>query len=102
MFRWAASLSTKVASSLTETFAPLFRSSLEQLQDAWRKTETEMQRVVALQSATGVGGEDDPRILLESQLVQHLNQLVEALVKEEEEQANRESDAHPDEAHDAA
>ncbi len=93
MFKWAASLSSKVASSLNDTFAPLFRSPLEQLQDAWRKAEAECQTLLAQTNADAreQGGiePDDPRMLLDSQLVTHLNQMVEALMREEEEQAHR-------------
>ena len=90
MLKWAASLSAKVASSVTDTFAPLFRSPLEQLQDAWRAVESDCQSIM-LRSAEEM---DDPRLLLDSQLVHHLNQLVEALVKEEEEQAARTQNTH--------
>ena len=111
MFKWAASLSTKVASSLADTFAPLFRTPLDQLQDAWRKVEADCQAIMMDQANKGSGGGgaagagaanagaasdrdlDDPRLLAESGLVAHLNQLVEALVKEEEEQRHRHSAA---------
>ena len=86
MLKWAASLSAKVASSVTETFAPLFRTPLEQLQDAWRAVESDCQLMMRERSAAEL---DDPKLLIESPLVQHLNQLVEALVKEEDEQAAR-------------
>lgn len=98
MFKWAASVSTKFASTLSETFAPLFRSPLEQLIDAWRKIERDCQAIMQLDQAQGNGGGsaaaigaasrlDDPQVLLDSPIVAHLNQLVEALVKEEEDQA---------------
>jgi hypothetical protein len=88
MFKWAQSLSTKVASSLSDTFAPLFRSNLEQLQDAWRKVEGDFHALLADGAAAG-SSQDDPKLLLESPIIAHLNQMVEALVKEEEEQARK-------------
>lgn len=107
MFRFVKTL----ASAVSDTFAPLFRSNLEQLQDAWKKTQADCERIMLLSAETtnatagGAAGTaahdtsgchhsattvtdslDDPRTLLESPLVGHLNQLVEALIKEEEEQ----------------
>ena len=95
MLKWAQSLSTKVASSLSDTFAPLFRSNLEQLQDAWRKVEADCQVMLAADMAD----QHDPKLLLEStHIIAHLNQMVEALVKEEEEQTSRAAAAANDDS----
>lgn len=90
MFKWASSVTTKFASSLSDTFAPLFRSHLEQLQDAWRKVEQDCQKLMLDTQGADM---DDPQRLVDSELVAHLNQLVEALVKEEEDQGSVDSTA---------